>query len=234
MVRLSLRHLASVAAALVAGVATATADPIQITSGSLVFPSSPTRLTVELSGAGFTFTGNTGTQQLWLSPYGDCLVPACVPGSTVSLRTAGSEATYGFATATYQGQTFDNFGGINARSGLVTEWTGALELPENFAGGSLSAPFSFSGFFRLTDDQTGSVQPRAPHCVHHAVRALRLRRRRRHAGACLTAAPLYGSRCHRGCQAAISKKCPVKWPWTADVCGGDTSTCDATVCAAPP
>ena len=158
MVRLSLRHLASAAAALVVGVATAAAEPIQITSGSLVFPASPIPITVELSGAGFTFTGRTGTQQIWLSPYADCLVPACVPGSTVSLHTVGSEATYIFATATYQGQTFDNFGGINARSGLLTEWTGSLELPANFAGGSLSAPFSFTGFFRLTDDQTGLEQ----------------------------------------------------------------------------
>ena len=158
MVRLGLRHLASAAAGVVVGVATATAEPIQLTSGSLVFPASPIPITVELSGAGFTFTGRTGTQQIGLSPYGDCLVPACVPGSTVSLFTGGSEATYLFATATYQGQTFDNFGGIDARSGLLTEWTGALELPANFAGGSLAAPFSFSGFFRLTDDQTGSVQ----------------------------------------------------------------------------
>jgi len=158
MVRFSLRHVASVAAALVLGVASATAEPIQITSGSLVFPSSPIPITVELSGAGFTFTGRTGTQQVWLSPYGDCQVPACVPGSTVSLHTVGSEATYIFATATYQGQTFENFGGINARSGLLTEWTGSLELPANFAGGSLSAPFAFSGFFRLTDDQTGLAQ----------------------------------------------------------------------------
>jgi len=158
MARLSLRHLASAAAALVVGVATATAEPIQITSGSLVFPTSPIPVTVELAGAGFTFTASAGTQFFWLSPYGDCLVPACVPGSTVSLHTVGSEATYTLATATYQGQTFDNFGGINARSALLTEWTGSLELPADFAGGSVSAPFSFSGFFRLTDDQTGLVQ----------------------------------------------------------------------------
>lgn len=158
MVRFSLRPLASAAAALAVGVATATAEPIQITSGSLVFPASPIPITVELAGAGFTFTGSTGTQQLWLSPYGDCQVPACVAGSTVSLHTVGSEATYIFATATYQGQTFDNFEGINARSGLLTEWTGSLELPADFAGGSLSAPFAFSGLFRLTDDQTGLAQ----------------------------------------------------------------------------
>jgi len=158
MVRPDFRHLASAAAALVLGVATATAEPIRITSGSLVFPASPIPITVELAGAGFTFNGSTGTQQIWLSPYGDCLVPACVAGSTVSLNTVGSESTYLLATATYQGQTFDNFGGINARSSLLTEWTGSLELPANFAGGSLSAPFSFSGVFRLTDEQTGVVQ----------------------------------------------------------------------------
>ena len=156
--RVNLQHVLSAVPALVFGVATAAAEPIQITSGSLVFPASPMPITVELAGAGFTFSGSTGTQQLWLSPYGECLVPACLPGSTVSLHTGGSEATYIFATATYQGQTFDNFGGINAASGLLTEWTGSLELPSNFAGGSLSAPFSFSGVFRLTDDQTGLSQ----------------------------------------------------------------------------
>ena len=157
MVRLNLRILATAAAMLVAG-ATAAAEPIQITSGSLLFPASPIPIVVELSGAGFAFTGRTGTQQIRLSPYDDCLVPACLPGSTVSLNTVGSEATYIFATATYQGQTFDNFAGIDARSGLLTEWTGSLALPSNFTGGSLSAPFSFSGAFRLTDDLTGFSQ----------------------------------------------------------------------------
>lgn len=158
MMRLSLRTLASAAVTLAAGAATAAAEPIQITSGSLVFPASPIPIVVELAGAGFTFTGRTGTQQIWLSPHGDCLVPECLPGSTLSLHTVGSEATYIFATAIYQGQTFDNFGGIDARSGLLTEWTGSLDLPSDFAGGSLSAPFSFSGAFRLTDDQTGFVR----------------------------------------------------------------------------
>jgi PEP-CTERM motif len=158
MMRLELRNLMAAAAALVVGVATATAEPIRITSGSLVFPASPIDIAVELAGDGFAFTGRTGTQQIWLSPYAECLVPACVPGSTLSLQTVGSEATYIFATATYQGQAFDNFGGIDARSGLLTEWTGSLDIPSNFAGGSLSAPFSFAGSFRLTDDGTGSFQ----------------------------------------------------------------------------
>ena len=117
-----------------------------------MFPASPIPITVELAGEGFTFTGSTGTQQLWLSPYGNCLVPACVPGSTLSLHTYGSEATFSFVTATYQGETFDNFGGINNRSGFLLEWTGSLEFPANFTGGTLSAPFSFSSHFLLRED----------------------------------------------------------------------------------
>jgi hypothetical protein len=156
--RLMRRTLAMAAAAGLGVAVPVTAEPIQITSGGLVFPTSPIPIAVELSGAGFAFTASTSTQRIWLGPYGDCSVPVCVPGKVVSLYTTVSEATSSFATATYQGQTFDNFEGINARSGFLAEWTGSLELPANFAGGSLSAPFSFSGFFRLTDDQTGLVQ----------------------------------------------------------------------------
>src|SRR5687768_15509307 len=102
------------ATVLLVGVATATAEPIQITSGSLVFPASPFEVSIELAGSGFTFSARTGTQRIW-SPYHECQVPACLPGSTLDLHTVLSEATLSSATATYQGRTFENFGGINAR-----------------------------------------------------------------------------------------------------------------------
>ena len=156
MARLKIRGLVLSAAALMVSVSTATAEPIQITTGQLVFSAVPTPgpIRVDFSGAGFTFTGITGTQQLWLAPYGNCLVPECLPGSTLDLHTYGSESTISLATATYQGETFENFGGINNRSNFLLEWTGSLEFPENFTGGTLSAPFSFSSYFLLRQNFT--------------------------------------------------------------------------------
>ena len=154
MARLTIRSLVLCAAALMVSVSTATAEPIQITTGQLVFSGSQGPILVDFSGAGFTFTGSSSTQRMWLGPYGNCSVPACLPGSTLDLHSYGGESTFSFVTATYQGQTFENFAGINNRSGFLLDWTGSLEFPANFTGGTLSAPFSFSSYFLLRKEFT--------------------------------------------------------------------------------
>ena len=156
--RLNLRTAASTAAMLLLGLASASADPVRITSGSFAYPALPLDIAVDLSGDGFTFTGRALRMGMGFDPYQGCLVPACLPGSTLSLHTFGTEQNYAFVTVTYQGRTFTNFSGIDARSSVVTDWRGSLPIPSNFAGGVLTAPFSFSGVFLLTDEPSGFFQ----------------------------------------------------------------------------
>jgi hypothetical protein len=138
----------------------AVADTIHITSGALIFPTPGTgSISVDLAGEGFTFTGITAPFSISFSPYESCTVPACVAGGTLDLRTFGTGQTYQSASATYQGVTYGDLVSINATSDISTEWTGSLVFPEGFTGGTLTAPFVFSGRFRPVDsyiDLTGS------------------------------------------------------------------------------
>jgi hypothetical protein len=129
------------------------ADPILITSGSLVYTGPPGGpVSVHLSGAGFTFSGTSAPLSISLGPYESCLVPACLPGTTLDLRTYGTGPTYSSTTATYQGQTYGGLGGMVSVADIYTDWTGSLLIPEGFTGGTLTAPFAFSGYFQYTDD----------------------------------------------------------------------------------
>lgn len=138
----------------------AAADTIRISSGALIFTTPPLGpISVELAGEGFTFSGSTVPFSIWFSPYESCTVPACVAGSTLDLRTAGAASTYRSATVTYQGVTYNNLTGINNTSDIYTEWTGSVVFPQGFTGGTLTAPFAFSGTFRPSDtyiDLSGS------------------------------------------------------------------------------
>jgi hypothetical protein len=129
------------------------ADPIQITSGSLVYTGPPgADISVEMSGAGFAFSGTTRAFSIWFSPYESCLVPECLAGSTLDLRTAGAGPTYVSSTATYDGEVYGGLGGILSVADIYTQWTGSLLIPEGFTGGTLTAPFAFSGYFQYTND----------------------------------------------------------------------------------
>ena len=175
------------------------------------------------AGAGFTFTGSTGTEQIRLSP---CTATASfqrvcreAPSASIPL---GARRRIHSPPRPIRDRPSRTLGALT-RARPSHRVDRLAELPANFAGGSLSAPFSFSGLFRLTDDQTGFVrrvnlfgsgiatvtfgpvrQSRLPQCVRHAVRALRFCRRRRDTGAYVTAAPRYGPLCHRGCEAATN------------------------------
>jgi MYXO-CTERM domain-containing protein len=123
------------------------ADPIQIVGGAFAF-NRGTAVTVELIGGsdGFTYGGGLATPGVFgsfLPLVGDPVSPE----STVNFltRLGGSDIPGG--TASFQGQTY-RVGGLDAEAaGISTEWTGSLTLPSGFAGGTLTAPFAFTGNF---------------------------------------------------------------------------------------
>ena len=131
----------------IASVPAVTADPIQITSGSLIHGgslTSPRSLT--LAGGGFTFEG-TPVSGL-VTPIEQCSFPECTGGVVVNLRArwVGLDLP---GTATFEERTFTNVGGLASDSSLSAEWTGTLTIPPAFTGGDLTAPFLFSGLFRF-------------------------------------------------------------------------------------
>jgi hypothetical protein len=132
----------------------ASADPIRITSGALVGVTSyGSGSQVTLIGEGFTFEGGThfGVFELF-----DCANPECRAGSTVDLRAywSGNDLP---GTATLDGITYTQVGGLGqTSSSLEVDWTGNLIIPDDFEGGTLTAPFQFSGVFR-TGTAAGQV-----------------------------------------------------------------------------
>ena len=131
----------------------ARADPIQITSGFLQWAGGSAA--IKLAGGGFTFEG-AGLSFGGIAPWEGCIVPTCVTGSTVDLRTlwVGNDLP---GTATFGGSTFAQVGGLNSDSSLLVEWTGSLLIPSDFSGGTLTAPLSFSGRFSFFDNPNQTV-----------------------------------------------------------------------------
>ena len=126
----------------------AEADPIQITSGALIWPD----VRIVLQGSGFTFEGVTSPFDGFLPR--DCnTTPLCVEGSTVQLR-AGWSGNSLSGTATLNGRTFTRVGSLSADSSINVQWNGALSIPVGFEGGSLAAPFTFTGSFFFEEDPT--------------------------------------------------------------------------------
>lgn len=140
-----------IAFALLSVAVSARGETIQITSGALVW-SIPDR-SVTLVGEGFTFEG-TPLNGIF-RPGLDCSVPECVGGSSVDLmaRWVGLDLP---GTATLNGVTYTNVGGLTSDSGLDAVWTGTLDIPSAFEGGVLTAPFAFSGVFSRFDAAVGS------------------------------------------------------------------------------
>jgi MYXO-CTERM domain-containing protein len=123
------------------------ADPIQIVGGAFGF-NRGMAVTVELTGSsdGFTYGGGRATPGVFgsfLPLVGDPVRPE----STVNFltRLGGSDIPGGMAT--FQGQTYHVGGQDNEAAHISTEWTGSLTLPSGFAGGTLTAPFAFTGNF---------------------------------------------------------------------------------------
>jgi hypothetical protein len=139
--------------------ATSRAETIQITAGGLEwFPSVRTSPSISLVGDGFTFDGVAHLSGGNFVPRETCLVPQCVPGTTVSLTSVwvGNDVP---GTAMYDGRTFDDVGHLASETSLAAEWTGSLLIPVDFTGGTLQAPFSFSGRFSFFESGGATVLP---------------------------------------------------------------------------
>jgi hypothetical protein len=149
------RTLGTVLAILGAAVP-AGAETIQITSGAFTWVrASGTAPSVILAGSGFTFDG-AGTGGIF-NPRTQCSVPECLAGTTVDLHLFFSGGDLP-GDATLNGQTYANIGGLASVSSLLAEWTGSLVIPAGFAGGSVSAPFLFSGRFSYALDASQPQQ----------------------------------------------------------------------------
>lgn len=138
---------AGVALAVLCVAVPARAETIQITSGALVWTQGPPADTVILEGQGFTFVGIALNGVF--EPGTECFV-GCPPGSTVDLtaRWVGLDLP---GTAVLNGVTFTDVGGATSNSSLDAMWTGTLDIPSGFSGGVLTAPFTFTGTFRVFD-----------------------------------------------------------------------------------
>jgi hypothetical protein len=145
------RYVASVSLAIGIGLAlpaSASADPVQITSGTLTWIGSESA-SITASSASGELSMNVFGELGRFGPY-DCIaVPECGPGTTVPLTAfwGGSDLP---GTATFQGTTYLLGGQSNTSAHANMRWDGALTLPLDFTGGTLMAPFTFSGLFGYT------------------------------------------------------------------------------------
>src|SRR5918996_873218 len=108
-------------------VATAVADSILITSGSLTIrPGEVTSARqITLAGDGFTFKGVGGNGIF--APQ-ECQLAECFPGRTLDLRGMWSGMDLP-GVATFEGRTFTAVGAGNSDTSLFAEWTGMLNIP---------------------------------------------------------------------------------------------------------
>ena len=135
----------------------ASAETIQITSGALGWDRPGSGLSVSLAGDSFVFVGGADVTGGIFSPWLQCNFPECTSGVTVDLRSFWSGKDLP-GTATYQGVTYPQVGGLDSPNQLLAEWTGSLEIPSGFTGGVLTAPFGFTGLFEFGPDRTQPTQ----------------------------------------------------------------------------
>jgi len=78
---------------------------------------------------------------------GVCMQPVCTAGSTIDMSSSFNDVEFpGFAT--YNGVTYDMGRTSGPPSAMMqTLWTASLTIPSDFTGGTLTAPFTFSGAF---------------------------------------------------------------------------------------
>ena len=155
---LSRRCIVLFSAAMLLTIGRAAAEPIQLTSGGLDWHSGSTAVAISLGSDDFIFTGTGSIAGGIFTPWNQCSVPECVPGSLVDLTSYWSGLDLP-GTATYQGQTFTAVGSANATSSLEAQWTGTAMIPADFAGGDVTAPFTFSGTFYYGSDPNLPASP---------------------------------------------------------------------------
>ena len=143
----AVQHCGRAAAILLLTAAVTSADPIVITAGSFVWNTTTPNANLNLSGSrGFTFNGALIVPGGNFGPYEECRHPACFPDTTLNLHSLWSGGDVS-GSATLDGVTYAPIGSIAAPAHAQFVWDGSLEIPAGFTGGSLTAPFVFSGMF---------------------------------------------------------------------------------------
>lgn len=122
------------------------AETIVLTSGVFNWVTGGGNAGVALAGPGFNFEGRAFAFSGLFEPRTQCLVPECTIGTTVNLRSRFTDTDIP-GTATYNGVTYDQVGGLTAPAALDARWSGSLVIPAAFAGGVVTAPFTFAGEF---------------------------------------------------------------------------------------
>ena len=142
MTRMPFLTTAVLTVAIAAVPATATADPIAITSGSLVLTERGGLLHIE-GGRGLVVDAR-GSGRATIMECGP--IAPCAPGSTVTLDTGWVGSDIG-GEATIDGETFPVALGTQTTGALAAIFSGSIVMP-GFAGTDLvsaTAPFTFFG-----------------------------------------------------------------------------------------
>jgi hypothetical protein len=131
----------------------AAADPIQITGGNLQM--TPTFGTLALLGdRGFTLSGFVSTSSGGpFQPWERCHVsPVCRPGTVIDMGGYWVGLGLRGATATLDGRTFLDVGGLISPNQAAVRFAGSVVAPD-FDGGTATvvAPFHFEGAFSYAD-----------------------------------------------------------------------------------
>jgi len=122
--------------------AIASADPVAITSGAMIWTGTNNSVITANSASGSLMIQATGEGDLFV-PWDNCnTAPECTAGVTVPLTAewSGNDLP---GTATFEGTSYHL--GDPLGPAAVMHWDGALTLPASFAGGTLTAPVSFTG-----------------------------------------------------------------------------------------
>lgn len=129
----------------------------RITAGALIYSGGSGPLTITLTSDTFTFDGRASHFSGIFMPWLQCLSPhQCLPGASLDLWTHFSGMDLP-GTATLGGQTFTNVGSLASNSAMGATWTGGMPLPLGFEGGTLTAPFSFTGSFHADGPPVGII-----------------------------------------------------------------------------
>jgi len=135
----------------------AAADPINITSGSLVMNPFNGPLTL-VGDRGFTFESAVNVSGGFFLPWEQCdnlhSPEPCLPGSTLGLTATwlGNDVT---GPATLDGVTYSAVGSLSSPSSMTVQFLRTAVLPPLASSATVTAPFTFEGsFFHPVDGTT--------------------------------------------------------------------------------
>jgi hypothetical protein len=126
----------------------AAAEPIAITGGYVQL--SGATGSVALTGTrDFSLAANISISDGVFMPSAQCNIgPGCLPGSLVSLDGTWLGSSLRDATATLDGQSYSNVGGLTSTTSASLRLTGSAVLPPFESDAvSIMAPFVFEGLF---------------------------------------------------------------------------------------